>query len=292
MGTLAAHSVAGSGIYAMVQDRVGNREDAIELRKEMGKAGAKAGITAGVVAATVGVTISTAGMGMPAAIATGAAAGAAAGAGATAGVQAIEGKVNPGDVVGNGLMGMTAGAVAGGVTSQVAARAIAADVEAVAIGEAVGTRPLVMSAATRAVVGAGAGGLSRCVIDDMLEATRTRVQQRRESPVEECTENNIYTNLYETQFNPALNSTYNIMPDEVEMLECAICLETEAECPGIVKVHRCTKHCESDDSSCCPHAFHRDCIQEWRIVCNQRNEPFTCPECRRFLPNSASKNSV
>merc|ERR1712094_160985 len=30
------------------------------------------------------------------------------------------------------------------------------------------------------------------------------------------------------------------------VLECAICLETENECPGIIRMHRCTASCADD----------------------------------------------
>lgn len=274
----AAESVVGSSIYAAVEARKGRGEHAQELRRGSAKAGKKAGITAAAVTATVGVTVATAGAGLPAAIALGAATGATAGAAATAGVQAVDGKVNPGDVVGNALLGGTAGAIAGGLASRVAVRAVAADADAIALSEAVATRPLLVSSAV------GASSLGRSVLDEMLQEARARVYEHRmatntpaadiEVAPDDPLEHLSGQKTQEACFEPCMD------------LECSICLETELEYPGIRRVQHCSasSSCSEDNSGCCQHAFHRECIIEWRRVCEARGEEFTCPECRRILP--------
>jgi len=64
-----------------------------------------------------------------------------------------------------------------------------------------------------------------------------------------------------------------LVAEEGELLECSICLDSEAECPGIQRVPTC------------PHSFHKDCIEEWQHSCELRQEEFTCPDCRRPLPD-------
>jgi len=281
----AAESVVGSQIYAAVEDRNGRSDHAQELRRGSVKAGKKAGITAAAVTATVGVTVATAGAGLPAAVALGAATGAAAGGAATAGVQTIDGKINPGDVVGNALMGGTAGAIAGGLASRVAVRAVAADADAIAMSQAVASRPLLVSASV------GASGLGRIVLDEMLQETRARVLVRRHGETAVADEEAV-----KAPIKPQDDQKVQVEDVEEQVaqgdagaqcnldLECAICLETELEYPGITRVHHCSSACAEDDSGCCLHAFHRDCIEEWQRVCASRGEEFTCPECRRVLP--------
>lgn len=64
-----------------------------------------------------------------------------------------------------------------------------------------------------------------------------------------------------------------------DVVECAICMESNGE---LTRTHRCSKHrtdCSSE--TCCPHEFHAACLSEWRNVCSEKDQDFTCPLCRR-----------
>merc|ERR1712124_112004 len=104
----------------------------------------------------------------------------------------------------------------------------------------------------------------------MLNETRTRVQQRRAmcrptaDPTADLTAD---VNHGEVHRDEEGNS--HLMCDS-DILQCAICLEDESECPGIIKIHQCTSKCAHDQTHCCPHTFHVDCIQEWQAVCARR----------------------
>jgi len=262
----ADHSVVGSSVLAAIEDKKGNITRAVELRNSSGRAGAKAGITLAATAAVVGITIATGGAGAPVAIAAGCSAGAATGAAATAGVQALDGKIVPGDVVGNALLGGAAGAFAGGLAARgAAAGAIrAAEVETavtVARVSAVSTTP-----------GAGYSHM------ELLEDVRHRILSRRASlPQEEALPEEEEDVVHNTT---SIGEESETQQDE-EALECSICLECETEFPGIRRVHDCAVRCNGQ--ACCTHAFHPECLMEWRAACEAKEVEFSCPECRRDL---------
>lgn len=269
----ADHSVVGSSVLAAIEDTKGNTTRAAELRHSSGRAGAKAGITLAATAAVVGVTLATGGAGAPVAIAAGCSAGAATGAAATAGVQAIDGKIIPGDVVGNALLGGAAGAVAGGLAARgAAAGAIrAAEVETA-----------VTVARVSAVSTAPGAGYSHT---ELLEGVRHRILSRRASmtreealPEEDVVHN--ATSSDEVQNTTSTGEASQTHQDE-EPLECSICLEVETEFPGIRRVHDCAVRCNGQ--ACCTHAFHPECLMEWRAACEAKDVEFSCPECRRNL---------
>jgi len=276
----AEASVVGSSIYAAVEAHHGNTPRAQELRQAVIHAGKKAGVTGVATAAVIGVTIASAGAAVPVAIAAGAATGGAVGAAATAGVQAIDGKVNPGDVVGSALFGATAGAIAGGVSA--ASRGGAIKAASAAEAEA--------AVASRLAVGV-VGSSSSALQSEMLEEVRAIIRARRnyaddgtckpEDPVSEEEKAELESNIAVHLPPPSA-----CVPAAIEIvgephhdgephhhleLECSICLEQEIDYPGIHTNNRCR------------HGFHMDCIEEWRKQCCTKGEPFTCPECREPL---------
>merc|ERR1712093_828899 len=264
----AEASVVGSSIYAAVQAHKGNTPRAHELRQGALHASKKAGVTGAATAAVIGVTIASAGAAVPVAIAAGAATGGAVGAAATAGVQAIDGKVNPGDVVGSALFGATAGAIAGGVSA--ASRGGAIRAAASAEAEA--------AVASRLAVGAvGSGSSESTTLEEVRSIIRARriggsrkLEEDHEGDVEK--EENQAGSMPQCKCPPRSACVPaavepHVLSHDVEM-ECSICLEEERDYPGIHGNNRCI------------HGFHLDCIEVSQKQCLSKGEPFTCPECR------------
>lgn len=275
----AEGSVVGSGIYSIVETQRGQLAHARALNQACGKASAKAGITLVATAATVGTTIATMGAGAPVAIAVGATVGATAGGAATVGVQAVDGNVNPGDVVGNALLGGTAGAIAGGVVGRAGASAgasTAAEAEAVGLSRAGTLSTAVRVSAASAATVAGLG-------NERLVEVRRRIWERRGSVCEPTQGLGEKSEEQEDEWDTLKDELVDLGLDAEQPLECAICLEDALTVPGIARVHYCGKGCSDDGEGCCRHAFHRSCIEEWRRACEAQSEEFTCPECRRVL---------
>lgn len=281
----AEESVVGSGIYAIVETSRGQLAHARALHQGCGKASAKAGITLVATAATVGTTVATMGAGAPIAIAVGATVGATAGGAATAGVQAVDGTRNPGDIVGNALLGGATGAIAGGIVARAGASggtyagaATAAEVEAVGISHAstltVATRISAASAAT--VAGYG---------HNKLLEVRRRIWDRRGVVPEPVEVQKVDLNGDLEDWDALTEDLQELGLDLEHPVECSICLEDTLTLPGIMRVHRCGQCCNihGEDEGCCQHMFHRGCIEEWRDACSAQGEDFTCPICRRVL---------
>lgn len=284
----ADSSLIGSGVGSMIEARKGNATRAAQLHRAAGKAGAKASITVGATVATVAVTVATAGIGLVPAVAAGATMGATAGAAATAGVQAIDGHpINKGDVVGNCLLGGAAGALAGGMAARAGAAsgtsaASAAEADAVLTGAA--ARGMRVSAISTAASTGASGFANEQLLVEVRETLRSRRGNEDVSQGEQGGEEMVT----EEEQSPlqCANATQCAPTSEDEgvvdmTLECAICLECEVEFPGIQRVHHCGAGCAQVDV--CPHAFHPECIQEWRMACERAGKIPTCPECRRDL---------
>merc|ERR1711998_386546 len=117
----------------------------------------------------------------------------------------------------------------------------------------------------------------------MGEGVRHRILSRRASLPHEEAEQDVEHNA--TSIDEMSNTTSTDEESQTlhdaEDLECSICLECESEYPGIRRVNDFAMRCSGE--GCCTHAFHPECLLEWRTACEAKGVVFSCPECRRDL---------
>merc|ERR1711907_819860 len=243
----AESSVFGSSIYAAVEAGKGNEDNAKVLLHGCGRAATKGAITMGAVAVTAGVTLLTAGAGTPAAVTAASCTGASTGAAATAGVQAVDGKVDAGDVVASALLGGAAGAVGGKLA-----------------GNAKGVK---LSGASDTILAA------RCIgtaTPAGMASVLTEVRQRIRAQRLRTSRSDLF--LYDEAVNKtnAVELQEVVSQEESELVECPICLDIGCTQNPLIpaRMHTCIHH------------FHASCLNEWKMACASQSIAFTCPQCR------------
>jgi len=268
----AEESVFGSSIYAAVESSQNNHEHTKQLMMGCRKAAAKGVITMGAVVATVGVTIATAGAGTGVAVAAAGTTGAASGASATAGVQAVDGEIEPGDVVASALLGGAAGCIGGRLAAARGARPILGPTQDVAIARCISSvHPVSMGS--------------------MLMHVRERARARRyrsacTHPLEEETLQSVPTQAV------LPHATYHAAASLVsEPPKCAVVVAKQPEgqveeCPICLEPQDLEEEADEASVLCgrgCAHRFHRLCLEEWRVSCETHGVEFLCPLCRTAL---------
>merc|ERR1711998_603429 len=252
----AESSVFGSSIYAAVEAGKGNEENARVLLHGCGRAATKGAITVGAVAVTAGVTLLTAGAGTPAAVTAASCTGASTGAAATAGVQAVDGKVDPGDVVASALLGGAAGAVGGKLAGNAKGVKLSGASDTILAARCIGT--------------ATPAGMAS-VLTEVRQ--RIRAQRLRTSRSDLCLYDEAVnkTNAVELQEVISQEELQEVISqEESELVECPICLDIGCTQNPLIPAQMHT----------CIHHFHASCLNEWKMACASQSIAFTCPQCR------------